>query len=421
MQGKQLIRLASRVAPAATPRRDSLVPYAIVGVVFLLLIALTLFTGSGRPDDLFIIIICLSVSAVSLVTGMRVSKTHLTYTWDYWDTVRSSGDTEPAMYCRGKKCGYDLRGLHTLRCPECGRRFHPANPRSYRSHPPGYAFRQLPGIARWTVIILTLLFLVLAITWGCFWWGWYSERRALIALKLDPCDPRFVRYTPILTYWPKDHLGPAGFVMDRVWYVSLNRRTDVTDFTPLARLAHLEALYLGGTPVADLTPLTNLTQMEVLDLTDTAVSDITPLGGLTRLQTLFLTGTRVTDHQPLARVAHLHSLYLNGVPIADLTPLPNLTQMEVLDLKGKPVSNITPLGGHTHLQTPIIKGTGLEKNPEAVNGYRKAEQGDAEAQIGLGSCNEIGTGAEKDPVEAVMGYRKAPEQGAKGQKEIAPP
>lgn len=36
---------------------------------------------------------------------------------------------EPARYCRG--CGYSLHGLPEPRCPECGRNYDPADPRTY--------------------------------------------------------------------------------------------------------------------------------------------------------------------------------------------------------------------------------------------------------------------------------------------------
>ena len=36
---------------------------------------------------------------------------------------------------RCKQCGYDLRGLHECRCPECGRRFDTENPRTYLTKP----------------------------------------------------------------------------------------------------------------------------------------------------------------------------------------------------------------------------------------------------------------------------------------------
>ena len=56
--------------------------------------------------------------------------------------------------------------------------------------------------------------------------------------------------------------------------------TKVTDLTPLAGLAKLEALDLRGTKVTDLTPLAGLTNLIMLDLRGTKVIDLTPIAGL---------------------------------------------------------------------------------------------------------------------------------------------
>ena len=41
--------------------------------------------------------------------------------------------TAPGMYCLA--CHYELRGLTTYRCPECGRAFSPTIPATYSRHP----------------------------------------------------------------------------------------------------------------------------------------------------------------------------------------------------------------------------------------------------------------------------------------------
>ena len=58
-------------------------------------------------------------------------------------------------------------------------------------------------------------------------------------------------------------------------------------------------------------------------------------------------------------------------------------------------------------------GTGVEKNNiEAVSWFRKAaEQADAQGQFRLGGCYYLGEGIEKDPVEGARWLRKAAEQG----------
>ena len=48
---------------------------------------------------------------------------------------------------------------------------------------------------------------------------------------------------------------------------------------------------------------------------------------------------------------------------------------------------------------------------DAVKWYRKAEQGDRDAQFALGECYANGKGVEKDTAEAVKWYWKAASQG----------
>jgi hypothetical protein len=91
-------------------------------------------------------------------------------------------------------------------------------------------------------------------------------------LNLDPNDPAQVQYTPILTPWPKHHLGPAGFVLDRVVRVSPAHRSDLTDLVPLARLTKLQGLSLYRTGVTDLTPLRGLKSLRELTIPEGTVT-----------------------------------------------------------------------------------------------------------------------------------------------------
>ncbi len=257
-------------------------------------------------------------------------------------------------YCRGRNCGYDLRGLpaSTTRCPECGRPFDPADPKTYRSRP----LRRWLRYVKRAALGLAALLVILAGTWGWFFWGWYDEQQALRALKVDP---NHVGYAPILTPWPKQHLGPAGFVLDRVVAVYLAARSDVTDFAPLVRLTNLQRLDLAGTGVTDLTSLARLRNLQHLWLNSTAVTDIAPLARLTKLQELNRTNTRVTNVAPLARLAELQRLRLADTGVTDIAPLARLTNLQHLWLNRTGVTDLAPLAGLTKLQLLMLDGTGV--------------------------------------------------------------
>ncbi len=262
---------------------------------------------------------------------------------------------EPPRYCRGKNCGYNLRGLptSTTRCPECGREFDPANPKTYRFRP---LRRWLKHVQR-AALTLAALLLILAATWGWFYWGWYDEQQALRALKVDPDRPPqsmtdlpVCTYVPILGWWLTDRLGPHGFVLYRVMCLRLDFRPDVTDIAPLARLTSLQWLRLRGTPVTDLLPLARLTNLQTLDIDGTGVTDLAPLVRLTNLQWLYLDATRVTDLTPLAGLTNLQLLGLAYTRVTDLTPLARLMNLQDLDLTGTGVTDLGPLGGLASLR-----------------------------------------------------------------------
>ena len=236
-------------------------------------------------------------------------------------------------YCRG--CNYDLRATtsENPRCPECGRPFDPANPRTTRRRP---VRRWLRHVRRAVAGVL-ILFLLLAGVWGWFFWGWYSERQALISLKLDPDGPD-VRYTPILTPWPTEHLGRAGFVLDRVTTLHLLGRSDITDLAPLVRFTDLQQLNLDDTGVSDLAPLAGLTNLRLLRLEGTGVTDLAPLARLTNLNMLHFDGTHVTDLAPLARCTNLQALTLSGTRVTDLAPLGGLKSLLQLEVPQETIS-----------------------------------------------------------------------------------
>src|SRR4051812_43733652 len=85
---------------------------------------------------------------------------------------------QPRLFCR--KCGYALVGLPSRCCPECGRAFDPANPRTFASRPPrGWVWRW--GMRLALLLLAVSLFAGAGLGW--LWWGWKSEQKGIAALR----------------------------------------------------------------------------------------------------------------------------------------------------------------------------------------------------------------------------------------------
>src|SRR5437868_5161225 len=86
-----------------------------------------------------------------------------------------TSDAAPPAFCR--RCGYALLGLaaETRACPECGRAFDPADPRTTARRPPR------PALWRWARRGLLLVLLLATAAGGGYAWlyhGWAAERGA---------------------------------------------------------------------------------------------------------------------------------------------------------------------------------------------------------------------------------------------------
>jgi internalin A len=67
-----------------------------------------------------------------------------------------------------------------------------------------------------------------------------------------------------------------------------------SDLTPLARLKNLRALWIGNrrSNVSDLSPLSKLPSLERIKIESAKIEDLAPLAKLTNLRVLELSGTR---------------------------------------------------------------------------------------------------------------------------------
>jgi hypothetical protein len=84
----------------------------------------------------------------------------------------------PLGYCR--RCGYDLRGLSSSLCPECGARFDPADPSTFDRNRRSQRIR---GAWRVLLILAALFTALSALAAFTIWVGWHSEQATVRSLN----------------------------------------------------------------------------------------------------------------------------------------------------------------------------------------------------------------------------------------------
>jgi rRNA maturation protein Nop10 len=246
------------------------------------------------------------------------------------------------MYC--KQCGYDLRACLENRCSECGRKFDPADPKTFTMRPPHE--RRRWWIKRGLAALLTVLIL-LSGAWGWLYWEWREEQQALAKLQCFwVAESGYIGPD-----WLSNYLGPAGFVLERVREMVPRNGVQVNNdqLVPLKGVKWLKKLNLRTLQVSDLTPLAKLTALQYLDFSFTNVSDLSPLSKLTALQELGLSGTLVSDLSPLFNLTSLARLYFDDTPVSNLSPLSNLTALQIINSWNTKVSDLSPLSKLTAL------------------------------------------------------------------------
>ena len=125
----------------------------------------------------------------------------------------------------------------------------------------------------------------------------------------------------------------------------------VRDIRPLSALTELKELDLRGNHVENISPLANLKKLVCLDISNkpggmlghNEIVDISPLAELADLRKLNLGGSGVRDISPLAMLTELTELDLNGCPVEDISPLSNLRKLIRLDLRNTKIRDTSPL------------------------------------------------------------------------------
>ena len=161
---------------------------------------------------------------------------------------------------------------------------------------------------RWWQFSLRTFFAL--VTMFCVWLGWTvhraNEQRKAAAWVREIDGVLWYDYEFDAGSWPIDNFRfpprhwLAQILGDDYFQDVSNVRLDntqVSDLTPLAKLASLQYLRLSSTPVSDLTPLVKLTSLQELYVDNTQVSDLTPLVKLQSLYWLDLSNTPVSEEQ----------------------------------------------------------------------------------------------------------------------------
>lgn len=179
---------------------------------------------------------------------------------------------------------------------------------------------------RW--LRLSLRTLLVLLTVGCVWLGWFANRanQQRQAVQWIEQSNGFIIYEntsyPLfanpfdasetsepLDDWLLDLIGTDYFCT--VVEVCLNDQP-VYEVTPLTNLTKLRDLGLSNTQVHDVTTLANLKNLQSLDLDNTQVRDLTPLANLSGLVFLSLRNTKVSRENCRMLQKSLPSLKILG-------------------------------------------------------------------------------------------------------------
>lgn len=293
------------------------------------------------------------------------------------------------MYCR--RCRYDLRGNTSRTCPECGRAFDPANPKTFRRSAGSLRWRRVWAIGKYPLALLVLL----GCGWLWAWWGWQREQAALHGIggrtilgKLnlgkaftgrDECAWWFLNRVKMLAV--EENTADGARLGRFSWLRELDlddkHLTDVKFVAALPRLESfrigpsefLSSGFIGGTakerqklgcsPLEDIGPLGDLKNLREVSLRYTSVRDVRPLARLRQLRELDLDGTLVSDLAPLAGLP-LTRLTLEQTPLTTGEPLADLRKMRTLGISQTRIRDFSFARGMPHLVFLAARDTGVE-------------------------------------------------------------
>ncbi len=262
--------------------------------------------------------------------------------------------TQPSRFCR--TCGYALAGLSENRCPECGRRFDPHDPRTFLRHPRGWSARRWARRLGWTAGILAIAAALYAAGLWCYLrYCYYRSQQAelphIAALRQAGCGVT----TSVVHGWADELAEPFGwqYMMDCAYSVKqmppLQRPLTVADLEHLGRLTHLYGLqlyldHIETSGLVHIAALKNLGDVFLCGYGPAARIDaeMEHLADLVNVQSLVLMNTDLTDEglRYLRGMTNVSNLSLGHTRITDagLEHLKGLKNLRDLDLSGTHVT-----------------------------------------------------------------------------------
>jgi internalin A len=133
--------------------------------------------------------------------------------------------------------------------------------------------------------------------------------------------------------------------------------TQVTDFSPLYGLEHLDDIHLAVLNLTDIGFISNLTHLKICKLNSNLITSIAPLSSLIGLEGLDLMFNQVSDLAALAGLVNLKSINLDYNLITDIQPL--------VDNTGLGAGDAVYLGGNAlsqqalDVQIPTLQARGV--------------------------------------------------------------
>ena len=161
----------------------------------------------------------------------------------------------------------------------------------------------------WRVLGWGMLVAAVAI---CGWSGWRAYDYRAAVREARAVGVHCVEITP----WAAIRADWRAALRLATWtehqrVLELPAGTDLAPLRPL--LLRLDPTFLRAHECRHLDALRGLTRMRVLEITLSEVKDLAPLAGLAHLQSLYIGGcTGVADLAPLAGLAQLRVLHLHG-------------------------------------------------------------------------------------------------------------